>query len=79
MRTHVGPEPLVDQLGAEFGAFLIERVAPDEEGLYPEIIGSYKARTAKGGSRSDDQPLALGAGEIVGIVSPLVWSLENLG
>jgi hypothetical protein len=78
MRSQTSQESPVDQLGAEFGALLIERVAPEEGGLYPEIIESYKESAAKGGKKAVEQPLALGVGEIVGIMSPLVYEAGKI-
>ena len=69
----------VDDLGAELGALLIERVAPEEEDLYPEIIESYRDSVANGARKSTtEHPLAIGAGEIVGIVSPLVYEAGKI-
>jgi hypothetical protein len=69
----------VEDLGAELGALLIERVAPEEEDLYPEIIESYRGRVEKGAGKSTtEHPLAIGAGEIVGIMSPLVYEAGKI-
>jgi hypothetical protein len=68
-------ENLAEEQGFALGAIFVGELAPEEAELYPELIETYRGKRKSG--KAGDHPLALGLGEIVAAVSPILFEAGN--
>jgi hypothetical protein len=71
------PEAAVEQYGRAIGQLLVAEIAADESDLYSQIIESYRTAVISQKRRQQDNPLALGLGEILALASPLAYEAGN--
>jgi hypothetical protein len=71
------PDTEFDALASQLGGLLIEQVAPEETELYDELIEAHRS-SENAASRKTDHPFAFGVGEIVTVLSPLMYEVAKI-
>jgi hypothetical protein len=71
------PDTEFDALASQLGGLLIEQVAPEETEFYNELIEAHRS-SKNAASRKTDHPFAFGVGEIVALLSPVMYEAAKI-